>query len=381
MAKKVRVGLVYGGRSGEHEVSLQTALAVMKAFDYTRYEIIPFYITKEGKWRAGQKLQSPPEELEPLRLAGAGAASGTEALMPVFGGLSAGTEASVVTSVDSSEGEGPFMDVVFPLLHGTFGEDGTIQGLLEMADIPYVGAGVLASAVGMDKITMKKIFAQDGLPQCVYRYFNRTQWEKDHGFFIMEIEVALGYPCFIKPANLGSSVGISKARNREELITAVNYALRFDRKVIVEEFVDAREIEVSVLGNDEPRASVVGEITSSSEFYDYKAKYIDGKSMMHIPANIPAETAEAVREMAVRAFLSIDGSGLARADFFLRKSDGQIFINEVNTMPGFTPFSMYPLMWKESGVPYSELLDTLIGLAIARHAEKQRIEYGGADPV
>ncbi|MBW7457872.1 D-alanine--D-alanine ligase [Paenibacillus sepulcri] len=378
MGKKVRVGLVYGGRSGEHEVSLQTALAVMKAFDYSRYEIIPFYITKEGKWRAGQTLLAPPDELEPLRLVGAQAASGTEALMPVFNALSAETAAALDTAPAEA---GPALDVVFPLLHGTFGEDGTIQGLLEMAGIPYVGAGVLASAVGMDKITMKKIFAQDGLPQCVYRYFNRTQWEKDHGFFIMEIEVALGYPCFIKPANLGSSVGISKARNREELITAINYALRFDRKVIVEEFVDAREIEVSVLGNDEPRASVVGEITSSSEFYDYKAKYVDGKSMMHIPANIPAETAEAVREMAIRAFLSIDGSGLARADFFLRKSDGKLFINEVNTMPGFTPYSMYPLMWKESGVSYTDLLDTLIGLALARHTEKQRIEYGGGDPV
>jgi D-alanine-D-alanine ligase len=197
----------------------------------------------------------------------------------------------------------------------------------------------------------------------------------------MEVEVALGYPCFVKPANLGSSVGISKARNREELIAAVDYAFRFDRKVIVEEFVDAREIEVSVLGNDEPRASVPGEITSSNEFYDYKAKYIDGKSMMHIPANIPAQTAEAVREMAIRAFLAIDGSGLSRVDFFLRKSDGRLFINEVNTMPGFTPYSMYPLMWKESGVPYRELLDTLIELAIARHDEKQRIDYGGGSPV
>jgi D-alanine-D-alanine ligase len=193
--------------------------------------------------------------------------------------------------------------------------------------------------------------------------------------------VALGYPCFVKPANLGSSVGISKARNREELIAAIEFALRFDRKVIVEEFIDAREIEVSVLGNDEPRASVAGEITSSSEFYDYKAKYIDGKSMMHIPANIPSETAEAVREMAIRAFLAIDGSGLSRVDFFLCKSDGRLLINEVNTMPGFTPYSMYPLMWKESGISYIELLDTLIQLAISRHAEKQRIDYGGGSPV
>jgi D-alanine-D-alanine ligase len=376
MGDKVRVGLVYGGRSGEHEVSLQTALAVMKAFDYTKYEIKPFYITKEGDWRAGDVLLAPPDGLEHLRLSGGSAASGTEALMPVFNSLP-----DQAAAISSTKAINETIDVVFPLLHGTFGEDGTIQGLFEMANIPYVGAGVLASAVGMDKITMKKVFAQEGLPQVVYRYFNRTQWNKDHAFFIMEIEVALGYPCFIKPANLGSSVGISKARNREELIAGVNEALRYDRKVIVEEFVDAREIEVSVLGNDEPRASLPGEITSSSEFYDYKAKYTDGKSLMHIPANIPAETAEAVREMAIRAFLSIDGSGLSRVDFFMRKEDGQLFINEVNTMPGFTPYSMYPLMWKESGVSYAELLDTLIALAIARHTEKQRIDYGAGSPV
>ncbi|MBM7567998.1 D-alanine--D-alanine ligase family protein [Paenibacillus sacheonensis] len=398
MGEKVRVGLIYGGRSGEHEVSLQTALAVMKAFDYSKYEIKPFYISKSGEWRSGDTLLAPPSDLAVLRLADGDAIVGMDALMPVFGGVAdqepdeaasisavpAEVKIAAVSSaangvVPASRGDNG-LDVVFPLLHGTFGEDGTIQGLFEMADIPYVGAGVLASAVGMDKITMKKVFAQDGLPQCIYRYFNRTQWEKDESYYIMEIETALGYPCFIKPANLGSSVGISKARNREELIAAVNYALRFDRKVIVEEFVDAREIEVSVLGNDEPQASVVGEITSSSEFYDYKAKYIDGKSMMHIPANLPAEVSESVREMAVRAFQAIDGSGLSRVDFFLRKEDGQLFINEVNTMPGFTPYSMYPLMWKESGVSYAELLDTLIALAISRHAEKQRIDYSGGSP-
>ncbi|AZN39488.1 D-alanine--D-alanine ligase [Paenibacillus albus] len=396
MGEKVRVGLVYGGRSGEHEVSLQTALAVMKAFDYSKYEIKPFYISKTGEWRAGDMLLAAPTGLDQLRLAGGSAIIGTEALMPVFGSIQAADDlaaapatissvpAEVTISAISSDIPAPELeapiDVVFPLLHGTFGEDGTIQGLFEMANIPYVGAGVLASAVGMDKITMKKVFAQEGLPQCIYRHFNRTQWQKDSSFFIMEIEVALGYPCFIKPANLGSSVGISKARNRDELIQGVEYALRFDRKVIVEEFVDAREIEVSVLGNDEPRASVVGEITSSSEFYDYKAKYIDGKSMMHIPANITQEQSDSVREMALRAFLAIDGSGLSRVDFFLRKEDGQIFINEVNTMPGFTPYSMYPLMWKESGVPYTELLDNLIQLAIERHAEKQTIDYSGGGP-
>ncbi|SDT03512.1 D-alanine-D-alanine ligase [Paenibacillaceae bacterium GAS479] len=374
MGEKIRVGLVYGGKSGEHEVSLQTALAVMGAFDFDKYEIQPFYITKAGQWRSAGVLLEAPNNVEQLKLSSSGDGL---ALAPVFGGLTgaASGETALQAAAAAASPEKP-IDVIFPLLHGTFGEDGTIQGLLEMANIPYVGAGVLASAVGMDKIFMKKVFAHEGLPQCIYRYFNRTQWEKDPAFFIMEIEVALGYPCFVKPANLGSSVGISKARNREELIAAVELALRFDRKVVVEEFVDAREIEVSVLGNDEPRASVPGEVISSADFYDYKAKYVDGTSIMQIPADIPAETAEAVREMALRAYLAIDGSGLARADFFMRRSDGQLLINEVNTMPGFTPYSMYPLMWKETGLSYQGLLDTLIELAIERHTDKQKIEYG-----
>ncbi|CAM4365676.1 D-alanine--D-alanine ligase [Paenibacillus alkaliterrae] len=368
MGSKVRVGLVYGGKSGEHEVSLQTAFAVMGEFDYNKYEIKPFYITKQGQWKTSQVLGARPASVEELRFDTSEAEQTGFALAPVFAGLSGGL---------AGDSGVPPIDVVFPLLHGTFGEDGTIQGLFEMANIPYVGAGVLASAVGMDKIMMKKVFAQEGLPQCVFRYFNRTQWERDASFFIMECEVSLGYPCFIKPANLGSSVGVSKAKNREELIEAVNFAFRFDRKVIVEEFVDAREIEVSVLGNDDAKASVPGEIAASNEFYDYKAKYIDGKSTMQIPANLSPEMTESVREMAVRAFQAIDGSGLSRVDFFLRKADNQLFINEINTLPGFTPYSMYPLMWKETGIPYKELLDTLITLALARHAEKQRIDYTG----
>lgn len=362
MGKKLRVGLIYGGRSGEHEVSLQTALSVLQAFDYDRYDIQPFYITKQGEWLTDGLLTSAPTAAEELKFSHLGEAGSQVAIASLFEGL-------------GNAGQARKLDVVFPLLHGTFGEDGTIQGLLEMANMPYVGAGVMTSAVGMDKIIMKKIFAQEGLPQCVYRYFNRTQWEKDPAFFIMEIEVSLGYPCFVKPANLGSSVGISKARNREELQAAVAFALRYDRKVIVEEFVNAREIEVSVLGNEEPRVSVVGEIISSGDFYDYNAKYVDGKSVMQIPAELPAETAETVRSLAQRAYLAIDGSGLSRMDFFMRKEDGQLFINEVNTMPGFTPFSMYPLMWKESGLSYRELLDTLIALAMDRHAAKQQLEY------
>jgi D-alanine-D-alanine ligase len=378
MGNKTRVGLVYGGRSGEHEVSLQTALAVLKAFDYDRYELIPFYITPKGQWRSGPLLNAPPVAVTELQFApsvgedtGALYSTSGNALLPVLQGMS-----ERVFTEGSAASDGKPIDVMLPLLHGTFGEDGTIQGLFEMAGLPYVGAGVLASSVGMDKVAMKTMFAHAGLPQVGYRYFIRYQWKKDREKCLTSIE-ELGYPCFVKPANLGSSVGVSKARNREELVAAVEEALRYDRKVIVEEFVDAREIEVSVLGNDDPRASVPGEICSSNEFYDYKAKYIDGKSVMVIPAEVSPEVAEAVRIMAVQAFRSIDGSGLCRADFFLRRSDGELFINEVNTLPGFTPYSMYPQMWKESGVSYRELLDTLIQLAIERHAEKQSLEYGG----
>lgn len=374
MNRKIRVGLVYGGKSGEHDVSLQTALAVIRAIDHTKYEVHPFYITTQGEWRPGALLTGPVERVELLRnepdsqAAGPEAATpGSTALQPFFG--------TIQPFAGASSEPASALDVVFPLLHGTYGEDGTIQGLLEMANLPYVGAGVLASAVGMDKVMMKKIFAQEGLPQCLFRHFTRTQWDKDRAFFLMEIEVSVGYPCFVKPANLGSSVGISKARNREELIEAVALAFQYDRKVIVEEHVDAREIEVSVLGNEEPEASVPGEIVSSNEFYDYRAKYIDGKSAMIIPAELPEEKATEIREWAVRAFQAIDGSGLSRVDFFLRKSDGAVFINEINTMPGFTPFSMYPLLWKESGKPYGELLNDLIRLAVERHAAKQSIRY------
>jgi len=365
MGSKIKVGLVYGGKSGEHEVSLSTAFAVMGQFDYSKYEIKPFYITKQGEWRTSAYRTAPPASVEELKHNDGQSQSLNAALASIFHAL----------QPSQGDDNAEAVEVMFPLLHGTFGEDGTIQGLFEMANIPYVGAGVLASAVGMDKILMKKVFAQEGLPQCIYRYFNRTQWEKDSSYFIMECEIALGYPCFVKPANLGSSVGVSKASNREELIQAVEYALRYDRKVIIEEFIDAREIEVSVLGNDEAKASMPGEITSVHDFYDYNAKYTDGKSTMQIPAHLPQDKIDAVRDMAVRAFQSIDGSGLSRVDFFMRKSDGVLFINEVNTLPGFTPYSMYPLMWKESGLSYKKLLDSLIDLAFSRYKDKQRILF------
>jgi D-alanine-D-alanine ligase len=375
MSRKIRIGLIYGGKSGEHDVSLQTALAVMKAVDFTKYEITPFYISKKGEWRSGAPLLSPAASKEALTFSTDDAsAPASNALAPILGGIHTKGDAAV-SSITSAGAEDLGLDVVFPLLHGTFGEDGTIQGLLEMANIPYVGAGVLASAVGMDKVMMKKVFAQEGLPQCIFRHFTRTEWEKNRAYHLMELETAIGYPCFVKPANLGSSVGISKARNQEELIAAVAFAFQYDRKVIIEENIDAREIEVAVLGNDEPIASVVGEIVSSNEFYDYKAKYLDGKSAMIIPAEIPQEVSDEVRALALRAFLAVDGSGLSRVDFFLGKIDQKIYINEINTMPGFTPFSMYPLLWQETGKPYKELLDDLIRLALERHAAKQNIQY------
>ncbi|MDN4070785.1 D-alanine--D-alanine ligase [Paenibacillus vini] len=357
--EKLTVGLIYGGKSGEHEVSLQTAFAVSKAFDYAKYELLPFYITKQGEWRVGDKLTSPFTSQEQLQL-DAGTGGTTDAINLLFKGLTTGEAA---------------IDVAFPLLHGTNGEDGTIQGLFEMANLPYVGAGVLASAAGMDKVIMKKLFAEAGLEQCKYCYFTASEWERNSHILIQGMEEKLGYPCFIKPANLGSSVGISKARTREELIQSIAHALRYDVKVIVEEFVDAREVEVGVLGNDEPLVSVPGEIVSSGEYYDYQAKYLDGKSQMLIPAPLDTELADRVRDLAVKAFKAIAGSGLCRADFFVKKSDESIWINEVNTMPGFTPFSMYPLLWRETGVSYEALLDRLIGLALERYETRQKLDF------
>ncbi|HEX7056640.1 MAG TPA: D-alanine--D-alanine ligase [Bacilli bacterium] len=372
MSGKIRVGVIYGGRSGEHDVSLATALSVINAFDRAKYEIVPLYITRTGEWNTGAQIEAPVNTKEELMLKPAAGRAKQAALPQIY--LSGTGEDRAPAKTGSASGLS--LDVVFPLLHGTYGEDGTVQGLLEMVGIPYVGAGVLASAVGMDKVAMKKIFAQEGLPQCLYRHFTRFQWEHNKDYYIMEIEVSLGYPCFVKPANLGSSVGISKAKNRAELLEAVATALRFDRKVIVEEAVDAREIEVGVLGNEDPKASVPGEIRPSSDFYDYKAKYIDGKSAIIIPAELTLEQTDTLRNLAVRAFRAIDGSGLSRVDFFLRKADGAFLINEINTMPGFTPFSMYPLLWKQSGISYPELIDELIRLALERYNDKQKIQYG-----
>ncbi|MFZ5652468.1 MAG: D-alanine--D-alanine ligase [Bacillota bacterium] len=362
MGLKKRVVLLFGGRSGEHEVSINSAASVMEALDREKYDVIPVAITREGKWLAG---------VEPARIAaGASPAEAAgEVFLPAdpsFGRLAVFGEK---TDKDNEYGQ---VDVVIPILHGTFGEDGTVQGLLELANVPYVGAGVLGSSLGMDKVLMKTVLAQHGLPQARFQYCLRRDWEKDPGPVVAAVEQNLGYPCFVKPANLGSSVGISKARSREELVRGMDSAAAYDRKIIIEEFVDAREVEVSVLGNDDPIASIAGEIVPHNEFYDYESKYVDGLSHLIIPADLPAGTVSRLQDLAVRVFRALDCAGLGRVDFFIRKSDGEALVNEINTIPGFTKFSMYPKLWEASGIPYSRLLDRLIDLAFERHHDKNR---------
>ncbi len=365
--KKMRVGIVYGGRSGEHEVSLASAASVMANLDSERYEAVPIGITKEGSWLLGtkpQELLAAEQQvgvevgLDETRAVTLTGDPRLRRLIPVREGEQLGSQGAV--------------DVIFPVLHGTYGEDGSLQGLLEMANVPYVGCGVLGSALGMDKEKMKMLFASVGLPIVDYLVYRRSRWEREPEAILDAIEQRLGYPNFVKPVNLGSSVGVSKAHDREELIHAVNVAAEYDHKIIIERGIDCRELECGVLGNDEPLASVVGEIVSSNEFYDYRAKYLDGKSQIVIPADIPLATAEEVRRQSVQAFAVLDLSGLARVDFFLERGTGQVYLNEVNTMPGFTAISMYPKLWEARGVPYSQLIDRLIELAIERHEDRQR---------
>ncbi|QXM06780.1 D-alanine--D-alanine ligase [Crassaminicella indica] len=357
MADKINVAVVFGGRSGEHEVSLMSATSVMKAIDKDKYNIIPIGITKEGQWiiynGSIEKIETGEwEEIAKRECK----ENSSVAIIPLN------------EAVKKLSG---MVDVVFPVLHGPFGEDGTIQGLLEMADIPYVGAGVLASSIGMDKVYTKKIFEHEGLPVGKYMLIMRNQFNKALQKTIAAIEKEFEYPIFLKPANLGSSVGITKAHNREELIKGIELASEHDRKILVEEFINGREIECAVLGNDDPKASVVGEILPSHEFYDYKAKYFDdGKSKIVIPANIPQEKAAEIREMAVKAYKAIDCSGLARVDFFLEKDTMKVYINEVNTMPGFTKYSMYPLLWEQTGIAYGRLIDRLITFALERYKDR-----------
>jgi D-alanine-D-alanine ligase len=341
----VRVMVVFGGRSGEHEVSLASARAIMEALE-GRHEVVPVGITRSGRWISSG---DPMRELE----------SGSK---EITDGSPARTEEKLPAATLGS------VDVVFPVLHGPYGEDGTIQGMLELAGIPYVGSGVLASAVGMDKLTMKKIFAHHGLPQVEWLGLTRKGWEEDGKSWIRHIEASLDYPCFVKPANLGSSVGINKAEDAGGLRAALDEAAEFDRRLIVEAGVDAREIEVSVLGNEEAEVSVPGEIVvKKNEFYDYEAKYSEGGMELIVPAAVPDEVTAEIRRIARRAYGAIDAAGMARVDFFLERDSGRLLINEINTIPGFTPTSVYSRLWNASGLPYEELLDRLIRLALERH--------------
>jgi D-alanine-D-alanine ligase len=336
----LRVMVVFGGRSGEHEVSLASARAIIRTLERSgRYEIIPAGITKAGRWLASD---DPMGELEAARPEGSDA-----------GRLPASLEG---------------IDVVFPVLHGPYGEDGTIQGMLELAGVPYVGSGVLASAAGMDKVTMKKIFAYHDLPQVGWLGLTRKEWEGDRKAWMRRVEKDLGYPCFVKPSNLGSSVGISKANGPGELEKALDVAAGLDRRIIVEAAADAREIEVAVLGNEEPKVSVPGEIlVDSHEFYDYEAKYTEGESKVVAPADIPGGTAMEIQSIARAAYRAMDAAGMARIDFFLEHDTGHVLLNEINTIPGFTPTSVYARLWDASGLPYDRLLDRLIDLALERH--------------
>jgi len=378
--KRLRVGLLYGGRSGEHEVSLASAAAVFANLDKKRYEPVPIRIDKDGRWALADRpptAMSAHDVIEQARL---------DAARPLRSGrevhFMARPSEETILSIDRAAAQGDDqgraivtglnLDVIFPVLHGPYGEDGTIQGLLELANVPYVGAGVLASAVGMDKAMMKMVFASAGLPICPYRVVLRHDWERSRAPLLADLEAALGFPMFVKPANLGSSVGISKAKERSGLADAIDLAGSYDRKIVVEAAVpSAREIECAVIGNDEPEASVPGEVIPSREFYDYEAKYLDQASQTIVPAELPEPVAAEVRRLSIAAFRALDCAGMARVDFLLSRPSGRIFVNEINTIPGFTTISMYSKMWAASGLEYSALLDRLIALALERHAGKQ----------
>lgn len=342
------LALIYGGKSGEHEVSIKTAFSILHAVDYTQFTVMPIYVTMEGEWAQGELLTSKPSDI---------------------GAILYKPQAQPINLFQLKKE----VDVIFPVIHGPNGEDGTLQGLLEMLDVPYVGCGVAASSMGMDKVLMKKMYEAEGLPQCQYTYYFKHQLETNMDGIVEEIEEKLGYPCFVKPANLGSSVGISKAKNRQSLKDALHVAASYDKKVIVEENVVGREIEIGVLGNDTLRTSVIGEVATTSDFYDYEAKYQNQQvTSLQIPALLPENVQNRVAEIAKKAFHALDGTGLARIDFFWVEKTDEILINEINTMPGFTPHSMYPMLFKEAGVSYSELIQELVKLANERYAEKKQ---------
>ena len=388
MHNKKRIAIIFGGQSTEHEVSRFSAQSVIENLDKSKYDIIMIGITKEGNWLNYngpiEKIGSGEWEEVAIKLLNNRALShchnseqcdcGNNKFVlddsELDGSINYNSARSILVA-SGAEYEGKKIDIVFPVLHGLNGEDGTIQGLFELAGIPYVGCGVLGSAVGMDKAFAKIVFEKEGLPQGKYLAFNKNQFKTDSDKIIKEIEGNLGYPCFVKPCNSGSSVGVSKARNKKELLDAIDFAGIYDRRILIEEFINGKEIECAVLGNDNPDASTVGEVVPDNEFYDYEAKYgSESTSKVIIPADLPYETIEKIREYAVKAFKVLDCAGLARVDFFVHKETGKIYINEVNTMPGFTKISMYPKLWEATGLPYSKLLEKLIDLAIERYLEK-----------
>ena len=386
-SRKLRVAVLFGGKSAEHEVSLVSARAVMEGLNPKKYDIVPVGITKEGCWLAA------PNALE-LLTSGTADKGSAGPLLPPPDRQRQGIDpvrSKHQLCLDHGESrEAHFalsplhtntlhlasngVDVVFPVLHGTFGEDGTVQGFLELAGVPYVGAGVLASAVGMDKIIQKQLFAAAGLPIVPFRWYESREVKKSGRSVVERVEKAFRYPIFVKPANMGSSIGITKAHNRHELLAGLRAAVHFDRKILIEKGIQrAREIEIAILGNHDPVASVPGEVVSSNEFYDYNAKYVDGKSVTHIPAQLPPRLSLRLQNLALRAFRTLDASGMARVDFLLSADGKRAYVNEVNTIPGFTPISMYSRLWEASGVPFSKLLDRLIALALQRHKEMRAL--------
>ena len=360
-SKRLRVGVLFGGRSGEHEVSLASAASVIRALDPEKYEAVPIGISKEGRWLVGRGAQELLADV--LK-------SGDRVILP-----SDPTAATLVPLVPVAGRPSIMVDVIFPVLHGTFGEDGTVQGLMELAGLPYVGAGVLASAVGMDKDVQKRLFEQAGLPIVPFMTVRRSEWEHRRAAILKSIKKAFRFPFFVKPATLGSSVGMTRVKAAHEISAAMDLAAEFALKIVIERGIAGREIEVAVLGNDELRASIPGEIVPHREYYDYTAKYLEGGTDLLIPAPLTRKQVKTFQEYAVCAFRAIDGCGMARCDFFLERSSGKIFVNELNTIPGFTSISMYPKLWQASGLPYTELIDRLIDLALELHREKSRTKY------
>jgi D-alanine-D-alanine ligase len=360
-SKRLRIGVLFGGRSGEHEVSLASAASVLRALDPEKYEAVPIGISKDGRWLVGGGA---------VKLLADVLKSGERVSLPPDP-----TSAALVPLAQGSGRPSVAVDVMFPVLHGTFGEDGTVQGLLELTGLPYVGAGVLASAVGMDKDVQKRLFAEAGLPIVPFLAVRRGEWEQNRAKVTLQIKKKFKFPLFVKPATLGSSVGMTRVKNAHELGAAMDLAAEFALKIIVERGVNGREIEVSVLGNDDVKASIPGEIVPHREFYDYAAKYLEDGTELVIPAVLTKKQVATFQDYAVRSFRAIDGTGMARCDFFLERSNGKIFINELNTIPGFTSISMYPKLWEASGLPYPALIDRLIELALELHREKSRTKY------